>query len=373
MRMRDICRGIFPFLAVGLLLFGCGTDGGDGGGQGALSVSMVDATLPGAQAVYVTVDHVDVHPEGGTWATVLSPQKTVNLLELVNGLQENLGLADLAAGPYDQLRLVLGTTPDGSLNLQDQHHPFANYLIDDTGTVHELKVPSGLQTGVKLVGGFTIATATLTELILDFDAAASVVVAGNSGTYLLKPTIKVLASAATVTGTVTDETPAPLPDTLVSAQAGTTDPTVTTTLSDGDGRFALYLNPGDYQLVAYRPPTPDDAYLPACRPISLTTDQQLTGQDLVLAAAGQGNLSVTITIAGATADATARLSLRQTPPAPCTLPIELVNRSVVVNTAIDLPLPAGDYQLVVSPEGLASQTIAVTVNAGATTEQAVVF
>jgi len=363
-----------------LLLVGCGGGGSATGGSGTLSLSLVDSSLPGIQAVYVTVDHVDVHPQGGNWQTVLTPQQTVNLLELVNGLQQDLGLTTLAAGPYDQLRLVLGSSPDAGLNLQGQPHPFASYLIDAADAVQELKVPSGLQTGIKLTGGFTIADGGTTDLVLDFDAARSVVIAGSSGQYLLKPTISVVSSAASVAGTVTDQAQAPLPDTQVSAQ--TTGPVaaeisasrlIATTLSDADGGYRLFLNPGGYQLVAFRPGAAGTAWGPACRELSLVADQTLSGQDFALNAVPSGILSVNVSFTPAPPDQHAVLSLRQAPPAPCSLPVELATLQVAAGASLDLELPPGDYQLIASLEGAPTQAIALTVTAGATTTQAVSF
>ena len=72
---------------------------------------------------------------------------------------------------------------------------------------HEMKVPSGYESGIKLVRTFTITEGDITELILDFDAAKSIVKAGNSGKYILKPTIKVIGtkSLAKVYGHVESE------------------------------------------------------------------------------------------------------------------------------------------------------------------------
>jgi hypothetical protein len=156
---------------------------------------MVDAGLPGLAGVYVTVGHIDVHPQGGNWKTVLVPQTTVNLLELVDGVQVSLGLTDLPAGPYTELRLVLGTIPDDTLNIYATPHPYANYLIDESGRVQELAVHGGLQTRIKLAGSFNIASGRTTMLVLDFDAAHSLVRSGSSGEYLLKPAIKVMTGS----------------------------------------------------------------------------------------------------------------------------------------------------------------------------------
>lgn len=200
--MRE--RGMFSWLAVvagALLLSGCPSPEPPSA-AGTLSVRMVDDGLPGPAGVYVTVGHIDVHPQGGNWKTVLVPQTTVNLLELINGVQVSLGLTDLPAGPYTELRLVLGSTPDETLNILAAPHPYANYIIDESGQVQELAVPGGLQTGITLAGGFTIASGQTTMLVLDFDAANSLVRTGTSGEYLLQPAIKVVGDTTAGRGVV---------------------------------------------------------------------------------------------------------------------------------------------------------------------------
>jgi hypothetical protein len=192
--------------------------------RAAAVARLTDATLYQYKAVYVTIDEIKVHRDhGGGWKTVASPRQTFNLLELVNGVREDLGLATLEAGHYTQMRLIIGNMHDGGQNILSQTHPFANYVIlaDGMNAIHELKVPSGQKTGVKLVNGFDINTNQTTELILDFDASKSVVEAGSSGQWHLKPTIKVLytLTQAIIDGTVTDnETGNNLQGVMVSAQ-----------------------------------------------------------------------------------------------------------------------------------------------------------
>ena len=116
---------------------------------------------------------VDVHADADAadaWTTVATPNKTSNLLDLANGVREDLALVKLADGLYTQMRLIIGTNPDSGLNILNRTHPYANYVIDLSDAAHELKVPSGLQTGIKLVQGFEINANSTTELNLDFDA-----------------------------------------------------------------------------------------------------------------------------------------------------------------------------------------------------------
>jgi len=61
-------------------------------------------------------------------------------------------------------------------------------------------LPSGAQTGLKLLADFTVNAGSTYELILDFDAQRSVVTTGpanNPTGYLLNPTIRVEEKALT--------------------------------------------------------------------------------------------------------------------------------------------------------------------------------
>ena len=101
-------------IALCFTLTSCGGGGGGGSasGDGTLSVSLTYATSCNYKAVYVTIDEVQVHmsDESGidSWLMVSTPQKTYNLLELVNGVRQSLGLVDLSPGHYTQLRLIIG-------------------------------------------------------------------------------------------------------------------------------------------------------------------------------------------------------------------------------------------------------------------------
>lgn len=157
-----------------LIMAACSGGGGSGDddGTGTLSASMTDASSSDYKAVFVTIDEVQVHLGGNgnspnNWKSLDMPISplTVNLFDLVNGVREDLGLVDLAAGRYTQMRLVIGDSPN------PDDHPFANYVVTNTETpvTHELKIPSGDKTGIKVVHGFTINPDEMTELILDFD------------------------------------------------------------------------------------------------------------------------------------------------------------------------------------------------------------
>jgi hypothetical protein len=358
-------RFIIGILASSLLVAcGGGGSGGSSGGTGELSMSLTDATLYQYKAVYVTIDEIKVHRDhGGGWKTVASPRQTFNLLELVNGVREDLGLATLDAGHYTQMRLIIGDTPDDSLNIFSQTHPFANYVIveDDMDSIHELKVPSGPQTGVKLVNGFDINTNQTTELILDFDASKSVVKAGSSEQWHLKPTIKVLetSTAAIIDGTVTEAVngAANLQGVMVSAQIYNDNDVeldekdfVTVqaaTTTDANGEYALFLSPGIYNLVAFA-----EDYIPGCVEIETTADTVQTETFVLSPATDTGTIGGTVTIDDPSPDQHVTISFRQD--VTCngdTTTIEVTMCNIGDGGIYSVDLPFGFYRVVASTFG----------------------
>ena len=351
------------------LTFGCG--GGSDSGQ--LSLSLTDASTDQFQAVYVTISEIQVHrsggdPEGG-WQTVATPGATFNLLSLVNGVREELGIATLEAGQYTQMRLIVGDTPDNGINILSQSHPFANYVIDTDNVVHELKVPSGMQSGIKIVRGFEINANQTTELILDFDASASVVIAGNSGKYILKPTIKILETTdfSIVSGTVTNSDDGSLlAGALISAQIfnpAATDPKdevviQAATVADALGAYRLFLAPGTYNLVAYK-----EGFAPGAVKITTLAGETPT-VDFALAPAAVGTVQGQTVISGANDETFVTLSFRKDVTINGGIEaVEMTSRNVANGGLYTVNLPEGDAEVVSSTFGLASQRAPVTVTA----------
>ncbi|MEE4254231.1 MAG: DUF4382 domain-containing protein, partial [Desulfuromusa sp.] len=273
---------------------------------------------------------------------------------LVNGVTEPLGESKLPAGDYTQMRLIIGASADNGSNLNGNPHPHANYLLMADNSTNELKIPSGPQTGIKLVNGFTINQDQTTELLLDFDAKRSVVKAGKSGLYLLKPTIKVLnvADHTSVQGKVTTTAnlvTSPLPGAFVSAQAGEPLQIQAGTVTGYQGGYKLFLMPGSYTLVAAA-----EGYLPACDTLTLATGDQLM-IDFDLAPAAEEttfNLSGTVTVAEAAEDQSVILTLYQdlncNDSTVATVVIRELN--IAAGGDYDISLPEGDYDIVATTE-----------------------
>ena len=312
---------------------------------GSLSIGLTDAASDDYNAIYVTIDEVQVHTgddDGGAWHVVATPVKTCNLLELVNGVIEQLGIATLETGHYTQVRLIVGTHPDAEKNILGADHPYANYIIDSADNYHELKIPSGYNTGIKLVHAFEITAGLTTELVLDFDADKSVVRAGSSGNWFLKPTIKVIDTIenAIVDGVITDEGDSPLTGVLVSAQVY--DPETgrvvvhTSTLTDENGEYLMYLEPGTYSIVAYK-----DGYGPACSALVATNNEDYE-HSFTLSAATMGTIACNVT----TTEEAVTIHFLQESPCETEKLIALKAVQVTPGGPYDVDLPAGTYRIV---------------------------
>ena len=177
--------------AATLLLAACGGGGSDAS-SGTLRLALTDAPACGYDHVYVTVDSVKVHQSASAgendpgWYPITLPSlpKRIDLLELRNGLLEELGQTALPVGRYTQMRLVLSPN---STSL-----PYANAVTPTGGAQAALTTPSAQQSGLKLNVDIEIEPGKLADFVLDFDACKSVVSAGNSGKFNLKPVISVL-------------------------------------------------------------------------------------------------------------------------------------------------------------------------------------
>ena len=346
------------FFATGLMLLtacGGGGDSGSSGSTGTLSVNLTDASTTEYQAIYVTIQQVAVHKDGGGgWDVISSPNKTYNLLDLVNGVREELALATLTSGHYTQMRLILTDTPDNSINILSRNHPYGNYFIDSSGQSIELKVPSGFQSGIKIVKGFDINANQTTELILDFDAARSIVKAGSSGKWLLKPTIKLLNTTeySIISGN------AGASGVLVSAQVYNSAATLVedrvevkaATVSDDSGNYKLFLEPGSYTLVGYK-----DGFSPFYKnaKVVTTTGNTYTENFSLGSASSTGTLSSgTVSISGADQEQYATISIRQDATVSFNPEqIEVKKLNVANGGTIDTGLPVENYTAVISTFG----------------------
>ena len=133
------------------------------------------------EGIYLDIKSLSYSLEGDSWIDLAIKPSSVELLQFSNGKDSLLSNITLDAGiKVQQIRLLLGEN---------------NFFIKD-GTKIPLKVPSGQTSGFKInvqsvpgiTGGYRV--------IIDFDAAHSIVAQGN-GNYSLKPVIRAYIEANT--------------------------------------------------------------------------------------------------------------------------------------------------------------------------------
>lgn len=146
--------------------------------NGSIRIYLVDSPSQ-LDSVIICVTRVETHKSGSDstsgWFIINDSTRYFDLFQLTNGASAVLGDTSLAPGKYTQIRLIIGS---------------GSYVVDQ-GVKHDLEVPSGSQSGLKLIHQFTIESGKLYELLLDFNVDKSIVITGN-GRYKLKPTIRVM-------------------------------------------------------------------------------------------------------------------------------------------------------------------------------------
>lgn len=208
-----------------ILLASCGSDDPE---NARLQVVLVDAPAEYDQ-VNIDVQEVNVKLDTG-WTDVsdFDPQ-VMNLLDLVNGTEAVLADTDIPAGRLGEVRLVLGD----------------NNSLVISGESVDLTIPSGSESGLKIKINQDLLAGVTYKLILDFDAAKSIVETGN-GEFKLKPVIRANMEAQTgaISGSIS-----PAEDGVV-VYAIVNDDSVST-YSDADGLFLISaLEANTYNVVA---------------------------------------------------------------------------------------------------------------------------
>lgn len=208
----------------------------DGAKYARLNIRLTDA--PGDyDEVNIDLQGVQVHSEngeqGGGWISLDVNAGVYNLLDLTNGLDTLIATGEIPAGRVSQIRLILGN--NNTLRIGDQ--------------VIALKTPSAQQSGLKLnvhadlIGGITY------TMLLDFDAARSIVKAGASGNYILKPVIRAVAEATSgaIAGSLSN------PETSAAVYAIVDADTLGTSFANDEGRFMIKGLPAGTYTVSFAP------------------------------------------------------------------------------------------------------------------------
>jgi hypothetical protein len=204
-----------------------------------MNLGVTDGPVASASAVVISFTGVELQPSGGGSAVTFnfnSPQ-TINLLNEQNGNEASLlNGVSVPAGNYDWIRLLLNVSSSGTV---------ANSYIEINGAQYPLVIPSGAQTGLKLVQGFTMTANQVANFTIDFMLQQSITAppgltsGGGTQDYLLKPALRLInnVQAGTISGTVALSTlqsisaclagysgSGPLPNAQVDIFSGTVTP-----------------------------------------------------------------------------------------------------------------------------------------------------
>lgn len=224
----------FLLAAIAVTMFySCSEDDGQDANTAKLAIHMTDA--PGDyDAVFVDVVDVrikaDASAEEEGWVSVGNINAGVyDLLSLTGGVTQLLADANVAAGPLGQIRLVLGN----------------NNTVVINGESQPLSTPSAQQSGLKLQVNQNLEAGKSYEFLLDFDVDKSIVAAGSSGGFILKPVIRLAAMEGT--GTISGEVQPSNFQAVVRAKNAANDISAYT---DDSGNYVLHGVPaGTYQVT----------------------------------------------------------------------------------------------------------------------------
>ncbi len=236
---------------------------------GQVSMLLADAPNPGIASATVWISRVYL-VGGNAPVDISTTPAQYDLLSLQGGVTAALGSALIPVGAYEQLRLVVDSariTLAGSATFSDGSNTRA------------LKVPSGMQSGIKVnFGGPVHVAPGQTTLVVDFDASRSFVFTGagpSPNGALFKPVLHATSRdlAGSVSGMVS-------PDTAhahLFAIAGAAD-TVASAAADAAGAYTLmFLPPGSYTIAAAA-----TRFANATQSVTVGAAQHVTGVNFTL-------------------------------------------------------------------------------------------
>lgn len=158
-----------------LALAGC-----NGSGSGAiLNLGVTDTPVDGAQSVVVAFTGVDLMGPTGMVTFKFATEQQIDLLQQQGTNSASLLTGQsIPAGNYQWIRLDIDAAN--------------SYIVTSDGTQHALTIPSGSQTGLKLVSGFTVAQGSLADFVIDFNLRKAITQSNSSGTtsYVLNPALR---------------------------------------------------------------------------------------------------------------------------------------------------------------------------------------
>lgn len=155
--------------------------------QGEMRVRMTDAPAD-YEALDVEIASVAIYSENTGWIELNNETQKVSVLELTNGMSTELvSYTSLDAGTYTQLKLVFGE--ENKLTYQSEVGLNGSSVYTSVTTDLQWNGPKEIIIEIDQ----EVSANQSADLLLDFDAAASIIESGEN--YVLDPTIQVIENA----------------------------------------------------------------------------------------------------------------------------------------------------------------------------------
>jgi len=191
---------LFLAILMGVFVFACNETNENATGKASISITDAPIDDANVEAVFISINSVEVKgPDGWKTLDAFEEPIKIDLLSYQHGEAYFLTEETLEAAAYNEVRLILDIQ-EKTNGIQQNTGCYIEYK---DGTTQPLFVPSGGQSGYKAKGDFVIPAGGTVALTLDFDVRKAIVKAGNSGKFILKPTVRLVANedAGLINGT----------------------------------------------------------------------------------------------------------------------------------------------------------------------------
>ena len=152
-------------------------------GIGAITIGVTDAAVDNASEVWIQISGLTLKPANAREISfIFNSYKNVDLLSLQGALFTDLVNSELVTtGNYEWVRLHVNAELDSI---------FDSYIKLNDGSIHEFRIPSASQTGLKINTPFEIIENQTLNMIIDFDLRKSIVLSGKK--YQMKPVLRLV-------------------------------------------------------------------------------------------------------------------------------------------------------------------------------------
>ena len=167
--------------------------GSNSGSGGMFNVRITDNPFGSARAVLVTFNEVAARDAGGNWRRIAfasgASTRTCDLKKLQNGNQDLIAASTMSPGSYTHIRLTVQSAKIFFDFGSTSPTPCATTIAEPAGAVFPLRLAPA--TG-EVNGTYTVSTDGSLNVLLDFDAEASIKDQGGQ-VYDLTPTLRLLS------------------------------------------------------------------------------------------------------------------------------------------------------------------------------------